>query len=527
MKGNPVVSESPPLSLNFVSTQIQSRHEVQEQIDSDVARLQRFKNEKSSEVFVPEKRVKLKHRAKRQETKTSKAVTLLNAFVRGSLVSNKPLDSHSILGYFNGDKGRAEEFISDMEAVTASPLSRKNFQNELSLFTGQEWRFILDTLRKKFPNLSAPKRKSLKSIIKCMESLKESEAESQVTMFLQSLWSQASVQPNEDLTAEDLKWLYDLDEEQVLHNTSIEMKEFSSQTPFLYTLSQEFNDSSQQQLGQSSSILDNESTVEDSEASIDPFDEEELKELQKNIILDDEQSEISRQKLPIAKNPGTFETPLNIQLSNKAWPALEVRLKLPNHTKYAPSIDPYQNPKGLDFIDIKTSIFFATNSENLQNNSDFSGKRIRSSSVVEIESPVRKLVKSSPTKLQFEGASTPCDRPRDMVIDSSSVPELEDPYRDPLREQGYSQLQTSSKTSQSLDFAKCGCWKIERVCYLGKPEFQDCTEPNTHIKILNLETTLGEDVVPDSEEEEQTITVIEVGCFYTTQSSILQVPSSP
>lgn len=543
-------SPSPPSSLNFLSTQIQSRYEVQEKKDSDVAKLQRFHNSPiQNKVNFVKKKVKI---PRKKLTKTQlKKLTLLSAFVRDLLSNQKPLDSHDILKYFQGEKNCADEFITLLESLTAPPFSRSNIKSEQALFTGQEWHIILDTLRLKFPNLSAPKKKSLKLITKRLEAIKEREASQglQESNCLQNLWSQASNQPNEDLTTEDLKWLYDLDEEQLLHDTSIDIPEESSQQPFYFTLSQMLRDSSQQEDTSSSPELDNECTIDNSEPEPEPLSELEIQELLRcDILVDDQGSSQSqdRQDLlsrpsksrnsPVAKKDETED--LRDLYSSQSL--VEQPIESSNTIKMPlTTVAPRQEFPALDSIDIVTSISFAPTEENRTNHIEPKKHYIRSSSVVQIDSPSVKRVNSSPIGSQIINTSQ--DWQSDVIIDSSPIRHKKEnndyglDFRRGKQEstnestllelQQRSPTKTPNKVSNSLSFAEEKTWVYERVECLGQISLRALTDPNFSLRKMTV--TLPEDVVPDSEEENE-ITVVEVGLLKRpSKTSVLQVVSSP
>lgn len=561
MAKNQNESPSPESSLNFLSTQIQSRYEVQEKRDSDIAKLQRFHN---SPIQIKPNLVTKKSRiSKRKLTKNvQKKITLLSAFVRDLLTQKKPLNTHSILDYFQGEKGRADEFISLLESLTAPPFSLSSITSDLALFTGEEWHIILDTLRLKFPNLSAPKKKSLKLITKRLEAIREQEASQgiQEADKLQKLWSQASNQPNEDLTTEDLKWLYDLDEEQLLQNTSMDIQEDSSQQPFSFTLSQMLRDLSQQGNGPSSSpVLENECTIENSEPEVEPFSQLEIEELLKyDIILDNHESQqsnqspqASRNKLEFVSNKSDTKDSRYIYSSQSV---VEQPIE-PSNTMKMPSttVAPRQQISTLDSIDIVTSISFAPTEETRFTEKNSTQQCIRSSSVIEIDSPSIKRVNSSP--IRSPTIKTSQDWPSDPIIESSQAqPRKEaDSFNNDSQGSNYGIIMDSigrpssgnqpispskpPKTSLDiLSYTEREDWVYERVECLGQIDFKELDDPNLSLKKIPF--TIPDDVVPDSEGEDDGITIVEVAYLNkpgkelvvtdsVLQDSVLQVVSSP
>lgn len=554
MARNQNESPSPPSSLNFLSTQIQSRYEVQESRDSDIARLQRFHNSptQTKPNFVT-KKAKV---SRKKQTKTQKKnkITLLSAFVRDLLSKKKPIDTHSILDYFKGEKDCADEFISILESLTASPFSKSSAASELALFTGQEWRVILDTLRLKYPNLSAPKKKSLKIITKRLEAIREQETSQglQEPEGLQNLWSQASNQPNEDLTTEDLKWLYDLDEEQLLHNTSIDIQEESSQQPFCFTLSQMLRDSSQHEDPPSSPILDDEPTIDDSEPELEPFSELEIQELLRCDIdlqnTEDPQSQQRRELLSTPMGDQNIIVPekdgiddLKELYSSQSIVEQPVQ---PSNTMKVPltTMAPRQDCAAMDSIDIVTSIMFAPTGPSHPDDTDTKQQYITSSSVVEIDSPSVKRANSSPIGSHIINTSQ--DWPSDVIIDSSPIRQVKPnyDYETIFQKRSLVNIEFSNggaspehktvspskipkEAPKSPSYVKRETWNYEKVECMGHISLRASSDPN--ISLRKFTVTLPDDVVPDSEEENE-ITVVEVGYLEKPKiESVLQVVSSP
>lgn len=237
-------------SLYFLSTQIQSRHEDQEQADTTLRKLGRFKNtpEGSKRTHIRENKVK---KSKRKKAPTnSRKTTSISAFVRETLGKKKISNTQGILDYFKGDSQRVSDFISEIESATAGPhlLSRKPPGDKNVLFSEAEWKAFVDKLQLRFPNLSSKNKKSLKAVTKQLDALRRRErmsmeADESTGEGGKVIWTQASRQPSSEMTPEDIRWLYDLDEDQLTNETSLDELSLSQQGPSCFTLSQVLGES--------------------------------------------------------------------------------------------------------------------------------------------------------------------------------------------------------------------------------------------------------------------------------------------
>ncbi|GEQ71295.1 hypothetical protein JCM33374_g4977 [Metschnikowia sp. JCM 33374] len=237
-------------SLFFLSTQIQARHEDREQIDTKVSQLQRFKNEGGSpkmakpmamKVAKPQQKSRKKPRNIKQKPRQ---ITSVSAFVRETLGGKNTLDTQGLLDRFLADPKKLDDFLTEVEVATAKPhlLSRKPSGQNSGLFSGPEWKSFSENLRLKFPNLSNRNKKSLKVIRRRLEDLKNAETAPPDTQDSASVWSQASRQPSDELSREDLIWLYDLDDEESKSDTSIYHADDTPNSPAILTLSQAMGD---------------------------------------------------------------------------------------------------------------------------------------------------------------------------------------------------------------------------------------------------------------------------------------------
>lgn len=556
MENSQKISNSPPSSLNFLSTQIQSRYEVQEQKDFGIARLRKFRNDQSDEQTRPtaQKAKNVKSVTKRKINKAphkppSPAITLLSAFVRNSLASKKPLDSKSILDYFRGEIGRADEFISMLENVTGLAPSQ-SLSQRLALFTGQEWLTILDTLRLKFPNLSAPKKRSLELIKKRLETIKDREHDitSQNSHPLQSLWSQASNQPNDNLTTEELKWLYDLDEEEVFYNTSEDINNELSQPPFCFTLSQVLNDSSQKMAQLSNQNIADELTIENSEPELEPLSEKDLAQIHTDLLLYGNEAgaesclDKSHFYKPAIKNDTQYSNLTSVNEkdtqshpNNYSQSMLDVPTSGGSTKLMLTTLAPCQKIEDLDSIDVVTSIAFGLTKETSKIIPDSKELQLRSSSVVEIDSESSREVDSSPIINQDEFFDTFQDHGSDRVPNSSPMGHISrvspvshmSNLSNVREKQDHDSPELSYPDLHSPKLANVDDnWCHEVVTVVGHIELKACLDTNVAVELASVEDTLG-DAVPCSEEEGEITTVRVSRRNLHQQILVLQVPSSP
>lgn len=245
--------------LHFISTQMQARHEDlseketrQRNVRRKVLQLGLFRNEKDP---TPEPSIQRKSlpKPKLKPKRKSSKISSINAFVRETL-GNGGLELHPkerpsqalILLYFSGDKKKVDALLSKIEHE--EDLNSRGIDSSLAkndhpqiFYTKDEWKYVIDNIKLRFPNLSSKTKKTLKGINKRMQMSQSLREEA----FLLGIWSQASALPDNELSPDDIRWLYDLDEEQMANNQS--MIEDSASTvesdQFVMTLSQALNGS--------------------------------------------------------------------------------------------------------------------------------------------------------------------------------------------------------------------------------------------------------------------------------------------
>lgn len=337
-------------SLHFLSTQIQSRYDDNIECDRKTSLLQRFKNPTPTFEPPPQKitkKVKRSSKSSKPSKKSaasSKRATSLSAFVRETIGNRSKGNTQSILDFFSGDKDKAEDFLGRIEAATSKPhpLSKSGSS---PLFSESEWRSFLDSVKLKFPSLSRTNHKTLKMLTRRIHEMRQNEtvSNSQSTQDL-DMWSQASRQPSDQLSAEDMKWLYDLDEEQVANDVSeIYEDEDDQGKAFFVTLSQ---------------VLDGDKEYEDEDEVYDEkYDHDHIYPEQLALVPDSESEpeeldpeEYTRLELTQSQhgdNSGRVVQVLSL-------PQISPPTK-PDHTQIGTQIPSHQVPESLDIL---TSISF-------------------------------------------------------------------------------------------------------------------------------------------------------------------------
>lgn len=212
----------------FISTQMQSKHDEtvireREQRLQKVAltKLQEFKNDNLGKSIgsLVSGNVKLEPRIKKV-TKTRKKTKSLNSFTNKSKSGHKSTsalvrdnyEKSKLFPYFSGDQTKISDFMLKIKKM--EDLENLIPKVSLKLFSQLEWNHILRCIKLKFPNLTSTRKKNLKLITRKINEF-ELEHENEP-----GIWSQASTQPNSKLDHEELKWLYDLTDDQMVNNTS-------------------------------------------------------------------------------------------------------------------------------------------------------------------------------------------------------------------------------------------------------------------------------------------------------------------
>lgn len=503
-----------PSSLYFLSTQIQSLHEESERTDQALGKLSKFKNKSPSnkkkiDMRINKPRQSAKMKKKSLKAKPTKANSRsLSAFVKQMFQGERKPDRQSILEYFAGDVSKVDEFLESVENATESRLELRKLVALPFIHSQEEWEALLKSIRLKFPDLPMKNQKTLKKISQQLETLRNN---SDLSPNLQSIWSQASRQPSENLTAEDVKWLYDLDDVDVVAandstvlDTSDDVKE---DTPFYLTLSQAMNDDRELSLNEEST---------QSEKIVD------VVRPQSPIVISDSESE------PEAYVP----------------------------TQDAEEISSHQVAGPPESVDVLTSIAFKSkrNETNL-------GTPTQRNIITEVpfeydnettifSSPVKHVLPKKPkTPTRWPSAlvitSSPVSSGKDEVgndeeelfataktdISNSVIGELDTGgylLENPQTEAVQSSMPLPRKTNQEKRV-----FKTSTVEYQGDIEILH--ESVNDIKLRKLTSNDTYDQVPDSEDSEGEVSIIEISKPVISSEEIeqiknpevLQVPSSP
>lgn len=208
----------------FASTQMQARHEEFEEKEAEshsikrkVATLDQFKRKQTPLETVTKQtrpiRLQTKPKARKNQT--------INSMVRESYSGHN-------LAYYSGDQTKIDDFLRRInQADDVSRLLPTTTQGQT--FSKDEWTYILKSIKLRFPDLPRSGKTNLKRITTRINRYRNEE---------DSVWSQASSYPDISLTDDDLKWLYDLSEEQMANSSLVEDESFHEDTPLVFVLSQ-------------------------------------------------------------------------------------------------------------------------------------------------------------------------------------------------------------------------------------------------------------------------------------------------
>lgn len=220
---------APKHDLYFASTQMQVRHEeldAKEQQHRDlttkISHLQTFKND-TKPTLLANSSLKAPTKQTKPKTKVTKSkIKSMNEMVRSTFNTNK-------LSYF-GNQSKIDDFLSRINRV--EDLSTFKESQNTNVFSKHEWTYILKSIKLKFPELSAHNKTNLKRITKKINIFENEIANDG------SIWSQASSHPETQLTDEEIKWLYDLSDDQMINNSSFIDEDSSHDSNYVMILSQ-------------------------------------------------------------------------------------------------------------------------------------------------------------------------------------------------------------------------------------------------------------------------------------------------
>ncbi|KAJ9101546.1 5'-flap endonuclease [Naganishia cerealis] len=233
---NDVYFESIHMQLNYEEFETQAQE--RENISKILTSLSKFRkmSPKSTRSFKV-KSAPLTNRKARNRIKS------INAHVSAQYKVSNGQQNDDILDFFLKRKHNISSILEGVEDLenrnivsNDTPQPSDNTGNYSSqLFTQEEWFQILRRIKLRFPKLSARTRKSLKYVTTKLEHLKNINSDDD----LPQLWTQAASLPEEGLVNEDMKWLYELDDEQMdIGSSFCNVDEDSDQKLFVLTLSQ-------------------------------------------------------------------------------------------------------------------------------------------------------------------------------------------------------------------------------------------------------------------------------------------------
>ncbi|EDK39102.2 hypothetical protein PGUG_03200 [Meyerozyma guilliermondii ATCC 6260] len=233
---NDVYFESIHMQSNYeeFETQAQERENISK-ISTSLSKFRKM-SPKSTRSFKV-KSAPLTNRKARNRIKS------INAHVSAQYKVSNGQQNDDILDFFLKRKHNISSILEGVEDLenrnivsNDTPQPSDNTGNYSSqLFTQEEWFQILRRIKLRFPKLSARTRKSLKYVTTKLEHLKNINSDDDSPQ----LWTQAASLPEEGLVNEDMKWLYELDDEQMdIGSSFCNVDEDSDQKLFVLTLSQ-------------------------------------------------------------------------------------------------------------------------------------------------------------------------------------------------------------------------------------------------------------------------------------------------
>lgn len=594
-------------SLHFLSTQIQSRYDDDIENERKASMLQKFKHPTPTFEPPPEKKArKLKRNPKSSKKSTSngKKSSSLSAFVRETLGNRTKGDSRSILDFFSGDKHKAEDFLGRIEAATAipHPLSKRGSS---SLFSESEWRIFLDSVKLKFPNLSKTNHKTLKMLTRRIHEMRQREnADNAENSQDLDMWSQASRQPSDQLSAEDMKWLYDLDDDQVVNDISEVVEGEEDGKSFFVTLSQvldeerdEENEEDEERYGYDEEIYeDNKERYEynkeryeysesrilpgqlvlvpDSESEPEELDPEEFFRLELSQSFRREKVEVEEQihieeidegkiqvlslsqlsppeksaptptQIPSHQVPESLDILTSISFGSicknesKMGRDTEVMSSIPKLAEFKTpqqwannlaitSSPPSKNESPTNQKSQVDSQFlspvkyspeeFSTAPTGLEENAcELQAKS--SVEIIEFATPTRNRSSSSHKSVNYLNSGSPQRPELELLPRLISNAPIKSHLRSPTQDSGF---------SVHISPIKRKSYVTSIVEVYGKVELQTQT---SKMRISTLPEVSLDDIIPDSEEDEGEVSIIEISREVPNldrQRSVLQVPSSP
>lgn len=487
-------------SLNFVSTQMQSAYEQSESVENNISnkisKMQKFKNEvpKFDSLKKPKENcnsITKPTQKKRSSRKNTDRIKSLTSYIDEKFGDKKDQgfdgsNQQSILSYFSGQKRKVKEILTKLESESFSEKDTQvNFKKKIP-YSPQEWAKIINSIKLRLPNLSAPTKKTLKTITAKID--RQNEILSQDS----SLWNKASLPPSLDLPADDLRWLYDLDENQM--NSTV------------LALSQEFQ-------------VDNQPNDDDYEIISDSDSEPEILDQRKidQSEMDDEPSVL--QSLPVIKE-STNENDNKKDQYGKETEEIISSPSLANEIVISSSV--YSSP-------IRSSVRSSPNSKKQGNNQSNTLSTNNKSGDSPMLSPTRLQI--SPLKLTPPQFSSLWDHDDDNNNEFSTAKSKFD--------SAVSNSNTSNESMINTEGSKRYSRKLIEID--SEIKFKPNGDNKFSVrKIGENSKEPDENVIEDSEDEGKKFSIIELTTEYDDtndilnygkeedhNNSVIQVPSSP
>ncbi|CAH2355404.1 structure-specific endonuclease subunit Slx4p [[Candida] railenensis] len=590
-------------SVNFVSTQMQGRLEelhseslVQDAQMAKLSQLERFRSFNTSLTSGADTKPKLRKKTAVLKPNKKKSISITNLMKEKyskeahSQESKDKLTQFTICSFYSGKKGKVSEIIKRIEREEGNGDGRikpsegnpkSDLQESVDIelddndkltYSKREWNLILKKIKVKFPNLSSKTKRSLQNasrqINRQMSTLRSGTDTEEGGM-----WSQQAGTPTpEELDIEDIRWLYNLSDEQVrlLGTTGggVHRSSFSEESgifedgPFVTTLSQVMEPLSEKKLSAPREDNIAEETDEDHESE-DEYTEAEEGEEEDQEEIPNSSPEFSPIKIRSVDSSPKLEVQESVYQKEPisshqreslfSWNTLSLPLQETQEKQVEMVNTSSSSPS--KHVREPEEIFSSSVTHTPQKI-----KKVLEPLVVEeiVSSPVRpaEVFKTPVKKTKLPIISNPDSSPTKSVgqadIDQSSAQLHQEQIDSPIVPQQQTSLSSSSVYSTALaNFARTDTslaipkkrYHTSIVEISGEIELiEDIPENSDNVKIRKIGTRIeppidSEDEIADSEEESKpntSISIIEISReiinnedLQKGNTSIMQVPSSP
>lgn len=242
---------------------------------------------------------------------------------------------NAILNLLSGNKRKADDILQRILSIELNKSeSQLDMEPQLSprmVYDKDEWIRLVKKISLKFPRLSTPSKTTLKVITnKYLQGTLQSAGSSDKGESLQnstpkvSLWDLASSHPSESFSQDELKWLYDLNEDD--NPTTLERSFVESETENVLNLSQILNI-------ESSFIIENDLEIPDSQPEEETLISEKISNHQQvqNISMGSVKPGISQKNaISLSSEPDTdFPMFVNASTEELPIPITKLRIQIP------------------------------------------------------------------------------------------------------------------------------------------------------------------------------------------------------